>query len=243
MTLHRLNHFAVQFAVLTDFHGDRILNTRWLNAPAIAHVKTTERIYSYDKRYPAPLLESLSQRHPERSRELSNSPVDRPAISFSDQLFLFKGDKALELTAVPGPTSGSIWMYVPEDKILFVGDTLAVNTHPLLAEAHSAEWLASLDKLAEMAPGLKAIIPGRGPVCGGEAIEPVRQYIRAMRATINQHIAADKPQEETAVYIPEFLSAFPTNDTPPDWLKRQIKLSLDRVYTELKLEKNITETD
>jgi cyclase len=235
LTLHRTNHFAVSATVLTDFHGDRTLNTRWLNAAIITHKLTAERLYSYDKRYPGYLLESLSQRHPDRGRELSNSPVERPDISFDGKLTLFKGGKVLELTAVPGPTPSNIWVFVPEANVLFVGDTLMVGTHPLITEGSSAQWLESLDKLEVLSPKIMAIVPGRGPVCDGSAVGPVREYISQMRHTMQQHIEAGKTQEETAVYIPEFLAAFPTNDLPLDWLKHQIKTSLDHIYLELKL--------
>jgi glyoxylase-like metal-dependent hydrolase (beta-lactamase superfamily II) len=239
LTLHRTHHYAVLITILTDFHGDRTLNTRWLNAPIITHQLTAQRLFSYDKRFPNNLLESLSQRQPERGRELSNSPIERPAISFDGKLTLFKGGKEVELTAVPGPTPSNIWVYIPEARILFVGDTLMVDTHPLLTEGSSAKWLESLDKLEALAPKLLAIVPGRGPVCDGAAISPVRDYIHHMRTTLQHHITAGKTQEETAVYIPEFLSAFPTKDLPLDWLKRQIKSSLEHVYLELKLENNI----
>lgn len=31
--LHRLNQYPLQFVILTDYSGDRTLNTRWLSAP------------------------------------------------------------------------------------------------------------------------------------------------------------------------------------------------------------------
>lgn len=235
LTLHRTHHFAVLTTLLTDFHGDRTLNTRWLNAPITTHRLTAERLISYDKRFPGYLLESLSQRHPDRGRELSNSPVERPSVSFDGNMTLYKGGKRIDLTAVPGPTPSNIWVSIPDANILFVGDTLMVDTHPILTEGNSAQWLESLDKLEAMAPKLLAIVPGRGPICDGSAIAPVRNYICHMRETIEHHIDAGKPLEETAVYVPEFLSAFPINDLPLDWLKRQIKSSLEHVYLELKL--------
>jgi glyoxylase-like metal-dependent hydrolase (beta-lactamase superfamily II) len=235
LTLHRTNHFAVLTTVLTDFHGDRTLNTRWLNAPITTHKLTAERLFSYDKRFPGYLLESLSQRHPNRGRELSNSPVEKPAVSFDGKFTLFKGGRQIELTAVPGPTPSNIWVFVPEANILFVGDTLMVDTHPIITEGNSAQWLESLDKLEALAPKLMAIVPGRGPICDGSAIAPIRDYLVQMRQTIQEHIDAGKTQEETAVYVPEFLSAFPANDLTLDWLKRQIRTSLAHVYLELKL--------
>mgnify|MGYP002713088177 CR=1 FL=1 len=236
LTLHRMHHYAVHKTVLTDFHGDHILNTRWLNAPITTHQLTAERFYDYDKRFPGFLLESLSQRYPERGRELGNSPVERPTVSFTGKLTFFSGNNEIVLTAVPGPTPSNIWVHLPQANILFVGDTLMVDTHPLLTEGNSTQWIASLNKLEALAPNLLAIVPGRGPICDGAAIAPVRDYLSHMRETVQEHIDAGKTEEETAVYIPEFLAAFPTNDLPLNWLKRQIKSSLAQVYLELKLE-------
>jgi glyoxylase-like metal-dependent hydrolase (beta-lactamase superfamily II) len=236
--LHRLSHYPVQFVVLTDCHGDRILNTRWFHAPIVAHQATSERLNSYDKRYPQPLLESLVARNPDSGRELNMNPVERPSLSFSQDMSLCKGEHEIILVAAQGPTAGNLWLYLPNEAILFAGDTVVVDTHPLLAEANSQEWLATLERLQSWPEEITTIVPGRGPLCDKSAIQPIRDYIQRMRQRVGQHVAEKRPREETTIYIPEFLAMFPLYTLPPEWMRRQIKLSLDRIYDEIKLAYN-----
>ena len=236
MQLHHLNKDPLQHLILTDYHGDRILNARWLGSSIIAHQATADKLNVYDKRFPQSLLESLLVRNPEKGRDLNNSPVEKPAISFSKLLYLTRSNYRIELIEAPGPNPGSIWVYLPNERILFVGDSLVVNQHPIMTEANSKAWLQTLDRLADLASNLIAIVPGRGPVAGLRDIMPLQNYIQLMQERIQKHIQDGMTREETAVYIPEFLSMFPIHHLPTDWVKRQIKLSLARVYDEIQLE-------
>jgi len=236
--LHTLNRRPVQFLALTDCHGDRILNTRWLNAPMIAHQATADRLNAYDKRYPQSLLDSLLARNPIAGRLLSNSPVERVALSFSQDLRLVKEECEVVFVAAPGPMPGNIWVYLPQAGILFAGDTITAGTHPLLAEANSEQWLATLERLRQWPQEIKVIVSGRGSLCDVSAVQPVQDYIERMRERIQQHCLEKRVRAETAAYIPEFLSMFPLNNVPTEWLEHQIRLSLERLYDEIQLAQN-----
>ena len=69
----------------------------------------------------------------------------------------------------------------------------------------------------------------------GDMTEPVRQYLMAMRSTLQDHINHGRPREETAVYSSQFMSMFPSHHLPEVWLKQQIKRTLDLVYDELQI--------
>lgn len=236
MRLHRLNQYPLQFVILTDYHGDRTLNTRWLSAPTITHEQTAVRLNGYDKRYPLAFTESLNARYPDRGREFNNTPVERPAISFAEKLALFKGSREICLIAAPGPTQGNIWFYVPDTAVLFTGDTLVVDTYPFLSDGSCQLWLDSLDLLANWTSPLQAIVPGRGPICDQSAVQPVHDFLRQMQERAQQHWQDQLPREEMGRYVSEFIGYFPPGTLPIDWIKRQIKQSLERVYDEIKLE-------
>ena len=238
MRLHRLDQYPLQFIILTDYNGDRVLNTRWLNAPAIVHEQTAVRLNNYDKHYPLMFGESLSARYPDRSRELSAAGVERPSFSFAETLRLYKGGREICLIAAPGPTTGNIWVYVPDTAVLFTGDTLVVNTHPMLSEGSCRQWLESLDKLAQWPQPIQTIVPGRGPICDQQAIQPARHFLSQMRSYARQHWQAQQAREELYHCVPELMNLFPLNDLPADWVKRHIKQSLERAYDEIKLEES-----
>ena len=235
MRLHTLTPRTVQYTIITDYHGDRILNARWLNAPVIVHEATADKLRSYDKRYPQPLLESLTSRNPEQGRELSQSPVEHASMSFTKQMQLWRGGQEIQLTATPGPTSGSICVYLPSTGVLFTGDSVVTNMPPLLAEADTAVWLDTLKKLQNWPHPINHIIPGRGNPCKLEDLTAVADYIQTMRERIKEHIDAQRPREEVYSHLLEFMNYHPHTTLPTDWVKKQIKLSLDHVYDEIQL--------
>lgn len=235
MRLHRLSQFPIQFLILTDYHGDRTLNSRWLSAPIITHQETAVRLASYDKRYPLAFSESLGARYPNRSREFSGAPVERAAVSFVDQIAIFKGGLELRLIALPGPGEGNLLVYAPETAVLFTGDVVVVDSHPLPGDGSVQAWLRTLDQLAQWPDEVATIVPGRGAARSPDAIKPVRDYLAQMIARAAEHWQAGFPREEMAGYLPEFIEQFPIGDLPADWVKRQIRHSLERTYDEVKL--------
>jgi glyoxylase-like metal-dependent hydrolase (beta-lactamase superfamily II) len=233
--LRRLSCYPVQYIVLTDAHGDRILNTRWINAPIVTHQCAAEKLNGYDKRYPQPLLDNLIMRNPEGGRELSNSPVEQATISFSNDMVLVKNGYDVILKAAPGPTAGNSYVHIPQAGILFTGDVVVNETHPLLAEAHSQQWLDTLDHLTTtLLPEIETVVPGRGVVGNRGAVEPVADYIESVRARIAAHLQEKRPRDEVATYVPELLDCFPLGNLPQEWLQRQVRLGLERVYDEMR---------
>ncbi|WP_420631921.1 MBL fold metallo-hydrolase [Candidatus Leptofilum sp.] len=235
MRLHALSPRSVQYTILTDYHGDRILNARWLNAPVIAHEATANKLRSYDKRYPQLLLESLSSRNPEFGRELSQSPVEHASLSFTKFMQLWKGGTQVQLIATPGPTTGSIAVYLPKSGVLFAGDCVVADMPPLLVEADTAVWLQTINHLQNWPDPIHHIVPGRGKLCDLAGLTAVANYIEAMRQRLQNHIINQLPREEIYSYQADFLSQFLNPPLPVEWLKKQVKYSLDHVYDEIQL--------
>ncbi len=235
MRLQTLSPRPVIYTILTDYHSDRVLNARWLNAPIIAHQVTAEKLASYDRRYPTNLLENMVARNPYRSRELGSAVVEKATMVFSHSFHLYKGGVHLQLLAAPGPTSGNIWVYLSGKNVLFTGDTVTVGRHPLLLEPTSYQWLVTLARLTNWPNGLPIIVSGRGKSQIEDDLTPIRNYLQQMRERVMSHMMAGKTREDTAVYISEFLDMFPTNELPLEWLRQQIKCSLDHIYDEIQL--------
>lgn len=234
MRLHNVSAYPTRGLILTDGHGDRLLNTRWLNAPLITHSDTAVKINTYDKKYPHSLIESLSLRNPERGRDLHNSPVERPSLSLNHDLTLHRGSSQLQLIAAAGPNAGTLWVYEPESQTLFTGDTIVINRHPLLGDGSLLGWIKSLRQLQQWPQPITTLVPGHGPLTTLDAIDPVLNYLESMVASVQRLLEDGRSREATAELMPDFLIRFPTERLPIDWLRRQIKLSLALSYDELK---------
>ncbi|MCI0397511.1 MAG: hypothetical protein L0332_02610 [Chloroflexi bacterium] len=232
--LTQLHKCPVLFIILTDHQGDRVLNTRWLNAPIIAHQQVTEKLNSYDKRYPQLLLDSVALRNPDITRELSAGAVERPTFSFSTQMTLATRPYHVYLLHRPGPTPGTVWVHAPEAGVLFTGDSIVTGTHPPLAEMCCQEWLESLNSLLVGEINAQLIVPGRGDVGGPETASSIVDYLSRIRHYVQQHYESGQPRDEITIYVPELLQRLPVDHLPRDWVTRQIKLGLDRAYDEIK---------
>lgn len=240
MQLHSLSPHPTQALLLTDGQGDRMINARWMNAPLYVHTDTAEKINGYDRKYPHNLLESLVMRNPDKGRDLHNSPVERPSISFDTDITITRGNTAVIAIAAPGPTTGNIWVYVPEAAVLFTGDTLVANSHPLLYAPTLTAWLQTLETLRTWPHPVHTIVPGRGPLCTRDEIDPIVAYLTDMQQRVQQLWEDGRSRDETITLLPTFLSRFPTHRLPIEWLKRQIKISLAHTYDEIKLAQSDT---
>lgn len=229
----RLHGRGEKYLILTDFHGDRILNARWMNAPIIAHQVVSERLASYDRRYPQQLLESLILRDPQMGRDLTSAPVDQASISFEGTMSLVDSDRVITLYSRPGPTPGSIWVTLPEPGILFSGDSVVSNAPPPLSEMCLQKWRESLKRLYANEFDVRLIVPGRGDLCGPADIEPLLNFLEHIASVVSQHIAAGHGRQDLAGYVAEFSDYFPSHAAAPEWIDRQIGLGLQQAYDEL----------
>lgn len=233
--MHRLSPYPVHTIILTDCSGDRILNTRWLNAPIIMQQNAADQLRSYERKYPQPLLDNLATRNPHRSRELSSSPVEHAAASFSGEIILYKHGREIVLRHAGGPTTGNLWVILPDRKVIFTGDTLMVDAHPHLNAPIGRAWLAALEELRGLVHEYK-LAPGRGGDVTPAAIDAAIAYLRAMRERVTEHIEKRRAREQLSGYIPEFLDVFPPGYNAREWVVQQIRHSLLHCYDELKAE-------
>lgn len=238
--VERLYPGRIRFLVLTDYNGDRILNSRWLQAPLICHKETAERINSYDKRYPQKLLDSLYRRHPSESKELSNSPVDKATMSFDNSLMIQSASYDVLLNYKPGPTSGNIWVQIPENRVIFSGDTIVCDRFPPLLEMCSHSWLKTLEDFEVYKSNDFRVIPGRGSVTEPASARPMAEFIRDMRRAVREFITTNQPIEDIGQLTSRFLSLFPSGGLPAEWLAEDITQGLERIYNEyLKAEQSV----
>ncbi len=235
--IHQLYPYNISYLLLTDAHGDRVLNCRWFSAPIISQQLSDEQLRSFDKRYPQNFLDSLISRDPHCGRELTSSPVEQPTLSFAHDLTLSQGRRRIELIHMPGPLPGVMWVHLPEAGILFTGDSVVTEEHPNLAQAECGKWLHSLEMLLndDHFAGVHTLVPGRGQVCDKSAVAPVMHYIRRVLALVREHIDLGRPKTQLGRLVPEILCEFPSNRWPAEWVERQVRLGLEHLYDEVQL--------
>ena len=72
------------------------------------------------------------------------------------------GDHTFELLHTPGHTPGQIAVHVPEERVVFTGDTIFSECQTWLMGSNVTEWLAALDRIAKL--DVDWVVPGHGEV-------------------------------------------------------------------------------
>ncbi len=99
-----------------------------------------------------------------------------PDRTFEGALDLQVGDKAVHLKQVgPAHTEGDILVHVPEDKLLFSGDILFIEGHPIVWAGPVSNWIAACDHM--LALDVETVVPGHGPITDKRGVLAVRDYL------------------------------------------------------------------
>ena len=232
----KLSPKPVRFIVLTDANRDRILGVPYLGGTVVAHEDAWEKIKSFGDTFRQQPADSLGSCGAD-VEVAADWRIALPQITFTSRLVLFHGDTPVVIQHVGGVTPGSIWVHLPEQSVLFMGDLATPNIHPLAAEADLATWLDALHQVQDKKFPAKHIIPGRAGPSNKAALEPTADYLRSMRAHVQAHIRSRKPRADLALLVPEFLDRYPVADDDLDCIQRRIRAGLDHIYDTLKSKK------
>lgn len=102
-------------------------------------------------------------------------------IVFTGDLTLRVGDHTFELLHTPGHTPGQLAVHVPEERVVFTGDTVFSGCQTWLMTSDVDQWLTALDRIASL--DVDHVIPGHGPVV-------TKAYLATQRANLLDWVAA-----------------------------------------------------
>ena len=110
-------------------------------------------------------------------RDINTPP---PSRTFADELELTVGDKSVHLKQVgPAHTAGDIIVHVPDDGLLFTGDILFIEGHPILWAGPVQNWIDACDYMCGL--DVESIVPGHGPITDKRGVRALRGYLVYIR--------------------------------------------------------------
>jgi len=113
-----------------------------------------------------------------KPEDMAGTTIVLPAITFSERMSIDLGGVEIELIrTAPSHTSGSLVVWLPQQKILFSGDILFTDFHPFMADGDLTGWLNSLDYLQTL--GAAKIVPGHGPLSSNKNLKEMQEYLIA----------------------------------------------------------------
>ncbi|WP_226645873.1 MBL fold metallo-hydrolase [Mesobacillus subterraneus] len=134
-----------------------------------------------------------------------------PTVLFEDKLVLQGSERTVELYHFGGGhTESDLFMYLPDEQVLFAGDLVFVNNHAWMGHGNPHEWLTILEKLAQFA--FSSIIPGHGKVGGHEDLQNMKDYIEDMIHFVSEMNQKGKSVEE--LMAEHMLEKYSKKDSP-----------------------------
>jgi len=120
-----------------------------------------------------------------------------PTRTFEHETTLAVGDKQVLLRQVgPAHTAGDILAYVPCDKLIFTGDILFVEGHPIIWEGPVRNWIAACDYM--LALDVECVVPGHGPVTDKRGVAAMHGYLEYVTAEARKRFDAGLSVMEAA---------------------------------------------
>jgi cyclase len=143
--------------------------------------------------------------------DFSNVTVTPPTQTFEKRLDMTVGSKVVQLYNVgPAHTSGDTIVYVPSERIVFTGDILFNNGHPIVWAGPVANWVAACDLLLGL--DVDVVVPGHGPIADKRAVHELKAYLGFISTEARRHFDDGLNYEAAARKID--LSAFGTWSDP-----------------------------
>jgi glyoxylase-like metal-dependent hydrolase (beta-lactamase superfamily II) len=184
--LRRVTDKPVSHLVLTHYHAVRVLGAAALAPCEIIAGEATRALIAERG---AQDWESEYRRMPRLFEDPESIPgLTWPTITFADELSIWLGDREVQLRfAGRGHTAGDIVVWLPDERVLFAGDLVEAEAALYMGDSYSGEWgSTTLDNVAAFHAA--ALVPGRGGVARGEAvdaaIEQTRTFIHEIRDVV-----------------------------------------------------------
>lgn len=193
-TLANMNGGLDRLLVNLDEHFDRTIGARQVECMVAGHEKMNLLFRDRPVTFKSQTIETGADW--ELQNGLGSIRWAPPDISFSHQLVINWDPDPILLEYHPGPSICSIWVELPHQKIVFVGDTLTLNTPPFLASADLPDWKQTLALL--LSPKYKdfSFVSGRGGLVDHAAVKDQIKFLEKVEHQLSRLVEKRGSQDE-----------------------------------------------
>jgi len=194
--------------VVMDEHFDRTLGIRQLECMTIGHEALSLALKDRPMSFKTQGQESGAEWELVNGLGVVRWAV--PDITYSASLNLYWDQFPIYLRSVPGPSLGSTWVELPQQKILFVGDTVIPGAPPFLAAADLPAWQETLEKL--LSPTYKGymLVSGRAGVITSADVKEQSKFLGKVQQQIEKLTGKDNIPHEVEHICLQLLKNFDT---------------------------------
>jgi cyclase len=133
---------------------------------------------------------------------------NKGTIVFDGNLTLRVGGHTFELIHTPGHTPGQLAVFVPEERVVFTGDTIFSGCQTWLMTSDIDQWLMALETIRELE--VDHILPGHGPVVTKSYLDIQRSNLLDWVSAVATAVAKGWSREETIERV-NFADRYPVD--------------------------------
>jgi cyclase len=133
---------------------------------------------------------------------------NKGTIVFTGDLTLRVGDHTFRLLHTPGHTPGQLAVHVPEERVVFTGDTVFNECQTWLMTSNVEQWLEALDRIKAL--DVDHLVPGHGPVTTTRYLDTQRSVLLEWKAAVAVAVARGWTREETVARV-TFADRYPVD--------------------------------
>jgi glyoxylase-like metal-dependent hydrolase (beta-lactamase superfamily II) len=140
---------------------------------------------------------------------VSRLKITPPILALDDSLTLTEGKREVELRYIGiGHTDGDIVLYLPAEKVLFLGDLFFNSALPNTQDASLLEWMKTLEHLLRI--DAERWVPGHGPVGTKKEVGDFLSYLQELKSLVEPAVTRGDSVEQTLrdVQIPARFSSY-----------------------------------
>ncbi|MBT7950183.1 MAG: MBL fold metallo-hydrolase [Gammaproteobacteria bacterium] len=223
-----ISDLPVAYLAITHFHPEHGMGAQSFPAETRIIVPQAQKLELAEKG--ESYIDFFSGMSPEISELLSEVKLVSADITFEKEISVDLGGLIVKLLYFHAAhTRGDMFIYLPDQKLLFGGDIIVDRFFPIMPDEDSSVlgWMKSLKKLKALKPEI--VVPGHGSVSDVSLIDQLSIYLAAMKLKVSLAKRNELSLEETLqLLIPQFQRSYSHWDDP-HWIKNAI----ERLYAEI----------
>jgi cyclase len=202
-------HGPIQYVINTEHHVDHIFGNyffKGIPGKVIHHQALADNFM-----VSTPLLdpfdyaaEGTQMSDPEGqsimpTREVYFQDPNRAQITFTGNVTLHVGDHTFHLIHTPGHTPGQIAVYVPEERVVFTGDTVFNDVQTWVMASDVDQWIAALNTISRL--DVDKVVPGHGAVTDLKYLQTQKAVLLEWKSRVADAVAKGLTREETIAQV------------------------------------------
>ncbi|WP_129669265.1 MBL fold metallo-hydrolase [Phytoactinopolyspora endophytica] len=207
----------IRYVVNTEHHVDHIFGNYWFRgAGQVVHhqgVADNFMVPTPDLDPFAYALEAIPTDDPEAAdiipdRDTYYKDPNGGDIVFTGDLTLNLGSHTFHLIHTPGHTPGQLAVHVPQERVVFTGDTIFSECQTWLMTSDVDQWFGALDRIGEL--DVEHVVPGHGPVTDLAYLQVQREVLQTWVDAVADAVARGWSREETIERV-NFAERYPVD--------------------------------